>query len=119
MDNTNIENQNQTTNVQTLTPNTQVATETVTVSILDYTQKITCRVGEGQSFIQAAQRIEKEIKDLHNNAPTFSRERLAILVALDICHDLIQKNLQLETLSSIIKDRSARLEQVLNNLKSE
>ena len=92
-------------------------TETINVKIMGYNQKLTCRAGEAAIFEEAARKVEASILELRKNVPSFSLERVAILTALDIYHELLLKNLQLEEFSNIVKSRSAKIKDLLAKIE--
>ena len=92
-------------------------TETINVKIMGYNQKLTCRAGEAAIFEEAARKVEASILVLRKNVPSFSLERVAILTALDIYHELLLKDLQLEEFSNIVKSRSAKIKDLLAKIE--
>lgn len=92
-------------------------TETINVKIMGYNQKLTCRAGEAAIFEEAARKVEASILELRKNVPSFSLERVAILTALDIYHELLLKDLQLEEFSNIVKSRSAMIKDLLAKIE--
>lgn len=92
-------------------------TETINVKIMGYNQKLTCRAGEAAIFEEAARKVEASILELRKNVPSFSLERVAILTALDIYHELLLKDLQLEEFSNIVKSRSAKIKDLLTKIE--
>lgn len=92
-------------------------TETINVKIMGYNQKLTCRAGEAAIFEEAARKVEASILELRKNVPSFSLERIAILTALDIYHELLLKDLQLEEFSNIVKSRSAKIKDLLAKIE--
>ena len=92
-------------------------TETINVKIMGYNQKLTCRAGEAAIFEEAARKVEASILELRKNVPSFSLERVAILTALDIYHELLLKDLQLEEFSNIVKSRSAEIKDLLAKIE--
>lgn len=92
-------------------------TETINVKIMGYNQKLTCRAGEAAIFEEAARKVEASILELRKNVPSFSLERVAILTALDIYHELLLKDLQLEEFSNIVKSRSAKIKDLLAKIE--
>ena len=92
-------------------------TETINVKIMGYNQKLTCHAGEAAIFEEAARKVEASILELRKNVPSFSLERVAILTALDIYHELLLKDLQLEEFSNIVKSRSAKIKDLLAKIE--
>jgi cell division protein ZapA len=113
MDNNNSSELNQ--SVKSTAENFE--TEIVELKILDRVYRITCKLGESDSLKASAERIKNTLNELKVKAPGFNNEQLAILSALDLCHDLNHKELQLEELSDIVKIRMKEIREQIRNLK--
>ena len=61
----------------------------VSVRILDKSYQIACKDGEEDSLQQAAQYVDAQLRESRGRA-TVSGERLAVLCALNIAHELLQ-----------------------------
>lgn len=60
-----------------------------TVQILDKEYQITCPEGEGESLRQAAYQVDKQMRDIHRSGRVIGLDRVAIMAALNLAHELI------------------------------
>jgi cell division protein ZapA len=63
----------------------------VTVHILDRDYVVACAPEERLGLIEAAQRLDADMRQLRNASRTASLDRIAVLAALNIAHELIQE----------------------------
>ena len=92
---------------------------TVTVSVLDCSFHITCPTEKAESMKEAEKRLNEKLDALKKLAPGFSNEKLAILAALDIYHDLINQELKMSSFVDIVKLRLDELDTLVEDkLKS-
>jgi cell division protein ZapA len=92
---------------------------TVTVSVLDCSFHITCPTEKAESMKEAEKRLNEKLDALKKLAPSFSNEKLAILAALDIYHDLINQELKMSSFVDIVKLRLDELDTLVEDkLKS-
>lgn len=84
----------------------------VTVSILDKDYQIACRAEEHHELMRAASELDSRMREVRKSGSIVGLERIAIMVALNLCHELQQKGsseAEVETQESI-----ARIAQKLN-----
>ena len=67
------------------------ATLAVTVHILDRDYVVACTPEERMGLIEAAQRLDADMRQLRNATRSASLDRIAVLAALNIAHELIQE----------------------------
>ena len=67
------------------------STVAVTVHILDRDYVVACAPEERLGLIEAAQRLDADMRQLRNASRTASLDRIAVLAALNIAHELIQE----------------------------
>lgn len=92
---------------------------TVTVSVLDCSFHITCPTEKAESMKEAEKRLNEKLDAIKKLAPGFSDEKLAILAALDIYHDLINQELKMSSFVDIVKLRLDELDTLVEDkLKS-
>ena len=65
-------------------------TVAVTVHILDRDYVVACSAGERLGLIEAAQRLDADMRQLRNASRSAGLDRIAVLAALNIAHELIQ-----------------------------
>ena len=66
----------------------------VTVHILDRDYAVACTPEERMGLIEAAQRLDADMRQLRNATRSASLDRIAVLAALNIAHELIQSRRQ-------------------------
>ena len=67
------------------------ASQPVAVQILDREYVVGCAPEQRGGLIEAAQRLDADMRRLRNAARTVSVDRIAVLAALNIAHELIQQ----------------------------
>lgn len=98
----------------------------VRISILDKFYKIKCSEGEAQALEEAAHYIDQQMRKVRQKSPAIAADQLAVLVALNIHHELIhlkqQKNQSdqyVDTLNHKINDLSQRITERLASISVE
>lgn len=66
------------------------ASEPVSVRILDREYTVGCEPDERDSLIDAARLLDKQMRDLRGNNRVAALDRLAVLAALNLAHELQQ-----------------------------
>lgn len=92
---------------------TQAQTQTVTVYILDKEYHIVCPVNERVNLERAASYLDGKMRDIRRGGKVVGADRIAVLAALNITHELQNKQQQLELLDNVDSEQvSQLLEQV-------
>ena len=60
----------------------------ITIKVLDRDYTVGCPAEQEQSLQAAAQLLDKQMRDIQGGNKTVSLERVAVLAALNIAHDL-------------------------------
>src|SRR5665213_1275699 len=63
--------------------------ETIQLQILGKPYKMACPPSEAPQLKEAAQYLEQKVRTLHKAFSTATAERIAIMVALDLAHELL------------------------------
>ncbi len=61
----------------------------VTVKIADKEYKISCPEGEHESLLASARRVSSDMKNMREGGKALGSEKIAVMVALNIAHELI------------------------------
>jgi len=69
-------------------------TVAVTVQILDREYVVACSADQRMGLIEAAQRLDADMRQLRNQTRSAGLDRIAVLAALNIAHELIQERRQ-------------------------
>ncbi len=60
----------------------------VTVSILDKDYQVACKSNEHHDLMRAASELDQRMRVVRQSGSIVGLERIAIMVALNLCHDL-------------------------------
>jgi len=88
---------------------------TVSVSLMGKEYMIACPVGAEEQLLQAAQQLDEKMKEIRGASKTVGLERIAILAALHISHELLQHNNQQDEHNALAQ-RQTEMEQQLETL---
>ena len=93
---------------------TQPQTQTVTVYILDKEYHVVCPVEERTNLERAAAYLDGKMREIRRSGKVIGAERIAVLAALNITHDLQQRTRQLEEVSDM---NGEQMEQLIGQLE--
>lgn len=88
----------------------------VTVSILDKEYQVASPPEEKHALIEAAQYLDKNMRDIRNGGRVVGGERIAVMAALNIAYELLQAqtaNVGGKALEADIKRLNGKLEEAL------
>ena len=88
---------------------------TVSVSLLGKEYMIACPAGAEPELLRAAEYLNGKMKEIRGAGKTVGLERIAILAALNISHELVQHNTQQEA-QAVADKRQAEVEAQLEKL---
>lgn len=91
------------------------AAQTVTVSILGKEYQIACPVDEVESLTQAARFLDKRMAEIRNSGKVVGLDRIAVMAALNITHELLVGE---TTASAQSQDMGSRLDKLNERLSS-
>lgn len=66
----------------------EMMSNVITIKVLDREYTVGCPAEQEQSLQAAAKLLDKQMRDIQGNNKTVSLERVAVLAALNIAHDL-------------------------------
>lgn len=81
----------------------------VTVKVLDKEYRISCPENEKSDLLSAAQYLSDKMKILKDSIGVVGADRLAVIAALNITHEMLQSQGTTEHLNNDIKTRLAAL----------
>jgi cell division protein ZapA len=96
-----------------------VSNETVFVKILDKEYQVACPREERQALQQSAQMLDERMKAIKNTGAVIGLERIAVMAALNLSHELLQARTTTggtSTDKADIQRLSDKIERVLNTL---
>jgi len=88
---------------------------TVSVSLLGKEYMIACPAGSEPQLQQAADYLNEKMKEIRGAGKTIGLERIAIMAALNISHELVQHNQQ-QAEQAEMEQRQAAMEDQLERL---
>lgn len=80
-----------------------------TVTIMDKEYRVSCSADEEQSLIESARYLDEKMKSLKSEIGVVGADRLAVIAALNITHEMLQSQGTAEHLNNDIKNRLAAL----------
>ncbi|KAA3641046.1 MAG: cell division protein ZapA [Proteobacteria bacterium] len=93
--------------------------ERITVKLLNREYPFSCEPSERQSLLMAADYLDSAMRDIKQNNSTLSYEKIALMSAMNIAHELIKAqtlNQQYDTeVMATIKKLNGKLEQAITN----
>jgi len=89
----------------------------VTIKLQGKRYQIKCPEHQMVELQQAAAHLDTKMAELRDNTQVFDSERLAVLTAINLCHELLNERQQvsntIDTVNGRIKDLTLRIDQVL------
>jgi cell division protein ZapA len=95
-----------------------MSNETVFVKILDKEYQVACPREERQALQQSAQLLDERMKSIKNTGAVIGLERIAVMAALNLSHELLQSRVPGSDTSNTadIQRLNDKLERALNSL---
>jgi len=86
---------------------------TVEVRILDKEYLVACPEEERDALIRAARHLDTKMREIRASGKVFGAERIAVMAALNITHELLERDSMSDATSAILKTMDNKLNQVL------
>jgi cell division protein ZapA len=86
-----------------------------TVTILDKEYRVSCEANEKADLLASAQYLDSKMKTLRDNIGVVGSDRLAVIAALNITHEMLQSQGTSQHLNNDIKNRLAALGQKIED----
>ncbi|OQX03197.1 MAG: cell division protein ZapA [Thiothrix lacustris] len=86
----------------------------VGVRILDKDYTVACPQGEQEALLASARRVDKEMRRIRDSGKVLGSDRIAVMVALNLAHELMQNKQQQQvaiTPTSQITEQLQQLQQ--------
>jgi cell division protein ZapA len=90
-----------------------LSAQPVSVSILDREYMVACTPEERAGLISAAAHLDGKMREIRNAARTASVDRIAVLAALNIAHELLQLKNSADLVDHSLGDEMGSLRQRL------
>lgn len=92
----------------------------ISINILDRSYKVKCPAEEVQQLQAAARYLDEQMRKTRHATNTISTDRLAVICALNVCHELLllkqHKDQRFDLINERIQDLQKRIE---NRLASQ
>ncbi len=82
----------------------------VTVTILNRSYKIKCPPNQAQALHQAAKQVDQKMRQTKQQGNINNPERLAIVSALNFCHEMMQLQVEYNNYNAVLNQRIKALE---------
>jgi cell division protein ZapA len=86
----------------------------VNITILDKEYRIACPIDEKDELLASAEYLNRHIKEIRNSGKVVGADRIAVLAALNITHELLTQRTQTEHIGVRINKLRNRLSTVLD-----
>lgn len=87
----------------------------VTVQILDKEYLIACPREEQESLLDSARFLDSKMKDIRSSGKVVGIDRIAVMAALNIAHDLLQSNANHQNQDESIANRIRAMHELIEN----
>lgn len=88
--------------------------DTVTVNILDRGYQVACPKEERSALEASARHLDNKMKEIRNSGKVIGVERIAVMAALNIAHEMLQTSPESESTSST--DSHQHIDRLLNKV---
>ncbi|MFN2360129.1 MAG: cell division protein ZapA [Marinobacter sp.] len=86
---------------------------TVEVKILEKEYLVACPEDEQNALLQAARHLDKKMREIRSSGKVFGTERIAVMAALNITHEMLEQHTMSDAASSILNDMDEKLDTAL------
>jgi cell division protein ZapA len=87
----------------------------INISILDKEYKIACPSGEQPALLASAEYLDSKMREVRDSGSIIGSERIAVITALNIAHELLNSNQQSDKLDKSLSPRLKNLENKISN----
>lgn len=92
---------------------------TVEVRILDKEYLVACPEEEQEALLRSARHLDQKMREIRASGKVFGTERIAVMAALNITHELLERDTMSEATSSILKAMDSKLDSALGESSGE
>ena len=93
----------------------------ISVTILDKEYRVACGPDERDSLLESARLVDERMREVRNTGRVIGTERIAVMVALNIAHELLEfkhhKSDDAQSISRRIQNLQEKIELALNTSK--
>jgi len=88
--------------------------DTVSITILGREYQISCPPAEEEALRKSAKYLDKQMATVKSRGSTLAYEKVAVMAALNICHELMQQSQQTNDSESSSLDKIKTLEEKID-----
>ncbi|WP_286220879.1 cell division protein ZapA [Marinobacter apostichopi] len=88
---------------------------TAEVKILDKEYLVACPDEERDALTRAARHLDSKMREIRASGKVFGTERIAVMAALNITHELLERDTMSDTTSSVLKAMDSKLNNALGD----
>jgi cell division protein ZapA len=85
--------------------------DTINISILGRDYQISCPPSEEEALRKSAKYLDKQMSKVKSRGSTLAYEKVAVMAALNICHELLQQSQEAENTDSSFVDKIQTLQE--------
>ena len=93
--------------------------DAISVSLLSKEYRIGCEPGEEEALLKAARLLDGRMKEIRNSGKVIGTDRIAVMAALNLAHELLNKESSVDAAASAANKRiramRERIEIALND----
>ena len=86
---------------------------TAEVKILDKEYLVACPDEEREALTRAARHLDSKMREIRASGKVFGTERIAVMAALNITHELLERDTMSDATSSVLKAMDSKLNNAL------
>jgi cell division protein ZapA len=86
---------------------------TVEVRILDKEYLVACPQEEQEALLRAARHLDNKMREIRSSGKVFGTERIAVMAALNITHELLERVTMSHATSNLLRAMDNRLDEAL------
>lgn len=91
----------------------------VSVHIMDKEYLIACEEGEREQLYEAVRLLNQKMQEVRNSGSVIGTERIAVMAALHMAHELIEHKTRNEGLTTKVDDEVRRLKEKIERALSK
>jgi len=87
---------------------------TVEVKILDKEYLVACPQEEQEALLRSARHLDTKMREIRASGKVFGTERIAVMAALNITNEMLERDTMSDTASSILNAMDEKLDTALS-----
>ena len=95
--------------------NTNTASRAVTVHILDKEYMVSCTDEEQHDLMRSADYLDKKMREVRENGKIIGSDRIAVIAALNISHELLTQDGNQEIMDTKVSQRLKSLQEKIED----